>query len=667
MRLQWTKNKNRRIWAFLWAAMVAAVSLTAWGGLPAGHPMTTDAMRIFCPAFFLVVLLALLIEAGEVPRALARAGRVLGALFSVFVLLCATEMLSGIDLIGLIGRNIRAGGLGLGIVLVLVALFFACTGSLGGAIRWTTVLCALFGYVSHFVWQLRGSTFIAQDIFGASTALEVMPSYTLSVTGAELGPLVLFVGVWLLAGRLRLPRRPGGAARWIARGAALALSAVCLFVLITSEDLYESLGLSPDRWDQSLSSAQNGSVVNFFSGIPDTFVKAPTGYSHETVDGIARMYPSQGVSHADRRPDVILIMGESWADLTGNGAVETNIPVTPFLDSLKDDERALYRKLIVSGLKGGTSLSEFQVFTGTNAMHGIHLAPFQFLVNEPIANVVHSFKQLGYDTTAMHTGNLTAWNRDNAFPVLGFDTFLGRADIEQPDSKMLRNYLSDEAMYQRALSILDRADEPQFLYLCTIQTHGDYDTDTYESPIKITSPAGDHPLIEQYLGLMHESDRDLAAFIRALSGRERPTVVLGYGDHAPKVDDTFWREVIAPQNEAFGGVNVADYETFFFVWANEPLPGAVLDAPPYISLQYLNVYLTESAGLPMTGYQQFLKAGHDRFPVAARIGAMDAHGQYIPYDQAVDSTLYAEQAIMQYNLLYDRDHAPDDFFALAEP
>lgn len=667
VQVRLTKAIVRKIAAVTWLLGPILLYVVFPGALRNSLADLAGGLQYTVPVFFVLALFVLLLDVEVQSKVLRAATKVFLFCLCIFMLLYAIELLSGVSLGNLLRYNTKAVGLACLILAAVAGLGFALTGSIPWALRITTIFSALFGYISYFVLQFRGTTFVVQDIFSADTALLVLSSYRFLFTQEIAESLLVFCSVLIIASKIKAARMDVSL-RGIVRIGVLALSLVYFGLLIFSQGFYDRFWLRPNYWNQKISSAENGSLINFFSGIPGSFPWKPDEYSLDTVDDIADKYTSDSVADAQIRPDVILIMGESWADMVPEGYSATNMSVTPFLDSLKASDDAVVGDLVVSSVGGGTSQSEFQAFTGTNAVYGIRQAPFQFNVTSSLPSIIKSFQALGYETTAMHTGEATAWGRDKAFPVLGFDTFLDSTGIAQPGSKKLRYYLSDEAMYQKALSILDASDAPQFIYCITIQTHGGYDYEYYESPISITSPAGEYPQTEQYLGLMHESDQDLKAFISALAARERPTLVMGYGDHLPNVEAAYKEAVFGPINqEAFEGMNVMDYMTFYFLWANYPLPEAVKEPPPYLGLHTLGAYLMEGAELPLTGFQKYLLDNAQRFPVTSVIGYVDSQGGYIPIDIARDSSLFTKQAIMQYNMLYDQNHFPEDFYFLSTP
>ncbi|CAK7030153.1 MAG: hypothetical protein DELT_02750 [Desulfovibrio sp.] len=661
-----TTNTTRRIAAGVWLLVAASLFLAFPGAL---HIALAGPLAYILPIFAVLAFGCLLFNLPEGPFAAAIIFKTLLLALCIFLLLYLTEITAKGKPGSFFGQGAGSFLFGIAILASLLAAAFALLGRISWALRLTACVVLIYSLVGYFTQQFRGTPFIPQDMFSAGTALAVLPGYTLTFTQPLAEATLIFLSVIILAAQLSAPpalqmllRRPPFKPVWGVRGVALAASVA--FVMLTVTNSFMNKHFRPDFWNQNNSAKSHGGLVNFVANIPGSFFLPPAGYSLDAVNAIAARYTSAAVDTTTVRPDVILIMGESWGDITPPSLVRTNKPVIPFLSGFTNRPDGIYRGLIASTYGGGTSRSEFEVFTGANVRYGLHQVPFQLSVKKPIPNMVESFKALGYETTALHTGEAGAWGRDKAFPLMGFDRFLAKKDLQRPGSRMIRNTLADELLYTKALNILETAEEPQFIYLITLQTHGGFTQPGYTSPISIEKPAGNFPKTEQFLGLLHESDKDMAAFITALEKRERPTVVIAYGDHLPLVDDDYIWKTVKRANPFKDNGRMQDFLTFFVVWANYPLPEEVKAIPQNLSISYLNPYTMLAAGQPLTGYQKFLLDGAKRFPVTSAVGFIDAKGRFIPEQDALNTSISREQAIMHYNLVEDRKNIPQNFFRL---
>jgi hypothetical protein len=626
---------------------------------------TPIAAALLLPLFLLCVIASLLFDfsaRSKAVRVVIKTAALLGCLLVIFY---ASEVLISRHFWALLSTNLGAFCYGYGITLAFCAVFFALIGSVPWGVRATAILVALYGFTNYFCILFRGSPFIPQDIFGLATAADVASSYTPSFTKEVYEALLALVAVFCIAPRLKYARLPG-TRQWLARAGAV-LCALVFFVATVSKPFIIAMEYEPFYFEQWQSAELNGNIVNFLANIADSSMQPPKGYSPEAVAEIAERYFSDSVDDVTVKPDVVVILGESWANIVPEGRAETSEPVMPFVASLQGRQDTATGNLIVSSKGGGTSRQEYQFFTGANDEYGLHTAPFLFLVDRQLPNIVHSFKALDYQTVALHTGTPTAWNRDTALPLMGFDSFLSEDALEYEGAPTLRGHLRDSVLYSKALEMLDEAaaeDEPSFLYAISIHTHGGYGDEDYESTINIVEPERSYAQTEQYLSVLHEADADLKDFIEALEGRERPTLVLFFGDHLPNFNNSYDEDVLVGSDPFW------KYKTIYGLWANYELPetafDSVSDDSSYLSLSYLNLYLMQSAGLPLTGYQKFLLEGAEAYPVASIVGFMEPGGTVIPVDEARESSVYKEQAIMQYNFVYDRSILSREFFFLRE-
>ena len=656
LKITLTKSKARFFAgvAFTLGCVVLLVLFPQSGGmlydrapLPAG---------LFFPLFLLGVLISLFVDFSTKSKAVVRLVKIVALLLCFLVILYLSEILGSRHLWPLPAANPLAFLYGLGIIAAIWAFIFALGGSASWSLRITTLVVLLYGLANHITLTFRGTPFIPQDVFGLGTAGDVASSYSFVFTYELAAALMATAGIFLVAPRLKSFSLKNGP-KWLLRVAALVAS-IAFFALTVTKPFIVSLNLEPFYFEQWQSAQRNGSLVNFVANIADAGSEAPEGYTRETAADIAARYTSDSAQIATVKPDVIVILGESWADITPAGRVSTNQPVMPFISSFQERDDTSYGYVIVSSKGGGTSRQEFQFLTGANDVYGLHTAPFLFLVDEQLPSIVSSFNLLDYRTVALHPGAAGAWNRNTALPAMGFDDFYTAPDLWSQNAPTLRTYLRDSVMYDKTLELLDNADEPMFIYAITLQTHGGYAHDDFTSTIHITQPQGSYKQTEQFLTLLNESDKDFEAFIAALADRERPTLVLFFGDHLPNFENSYYDDVFD------GSDPIWRYQAIYGAWANYDLPELSFADNTPISLSYLNLYLMQAAGLPLTGYQKFLIEGAEEYPVSSIVGFRRADGSSLTVDEARQTQVFKQQAIMQYSFVYDRAYIPEEFFFL---
>ncbi len=106
-------------------------------------------------------------------------------------------------------------------------------------------------------------------------------------------------------------------------------------------------------------------------------------------------------------------------------------------------DNAVRGKAYTSVFGAGTSASEFEFLTGNSmAFLPSGSIPYQQYVLEPTYSLASLLKEQGYSTLAFHPGTRTSWQRDLAYPLLGFDSFKCGDDMNVPQT-MEHGYVSE--------------------------------------------------------------------------------------------------------------------------------------------------------------------------------------------------------------------------------
>lgn len=654
MNFRLTSDRRRIIVAAVYAAVCALCAAFMPGMLDFG----VDAwmLTLISIAISVICVLSLLFDTVMTSKPFGIIIKTFAAALCLMVLFIEAESLSSVSVTKLLGNNFGAFLVGYLLIAALYGVFYAFFRRVSIALKITTCLIALFAAVNYYLLLTRGSPLVPLDIAGAGTGLPLAKNYDLSITPRLARSLLTYAAIFLISPRLNYLRTDTQGFKLVRIGCFIL--SVGLIAFFTSS-YTTPLTLDPSLFDQAASAQKNGSIVNFVSNLAHMKIDQPEGYSYRLAYSIASGYPSDSVSDAGVLPDIVLVLGESWADITG-GVATTSEGVMPFMDSLGYDEFSARGKLVVSTIGGGTSVSELQVLALVSNLFGINADPLEYHVSEHLPSIVSQLGSLGYETTALHTGTRQSWSRDAAFPNLGFGHFYGGDELVSEGSPMLRFYPSDKLLYDGVLETLSgESAAPQFVYAITLQTHGGYSDEDFIGDVSIISPDGDYPRAEQYLSLMRRSDEDFESFISGLEGRSRPTIVLAFGDHQPGVEAEFSKAVS-------DGSDLSLYTTFYVLWANFELPVEVRSVPDTISINYLSTVLMQAASLPLTGYEKLLINARQILPIASTGMTVTSDGLVKTGEDMKNSATYRYLSVLQYNLLFDREHYPVNFYELSK-
>jgi phosphoglycerol transferase MdoB-like AlkP superfamily enzyme len=236
------------------------------------------------------------------------------------------------------------------------------------------------------------------------------------------------------------------------------------------------------------------------------------------------------------RPDIVVVQSESFFDPRILHGYEHG-DLTPNLDRLaaQGDSGPLH----VPTFGGGTIRTEFEVLTGLSLRYFDDLQfPYLQLTNKVVPGMVRTLRAHGYTTLAIHGNDSAFWNRNTAFKAIGFDRFVAQNDFPRP-AVLDGQYMADRAMTDQIMTQLKHAGPPQLVFAISIEAHGPYDVEPADAAARdaIPVPPGvegdDRRELQNYLYHLRHADQELGRLAGLLARRERPTLLLFYGDHLP--------------------------------------------------------------------------------------------------------------------------------------
>ena len=511
------------------------------------------------------------------------------------------------------------------------------------------IVMFLLALVNGLVWQFRGKELLFSDLMAVGTAAKVVGEYSAVLTMR----MVIGLSLWTLVmlAQFSIPHFPTGAKKRTRCAAAV------LEVILAAAVLLGVGRMSIWSWE-TYGTVKNGLYMNFLISIRDSFISEPEGYSEAAIAQLESDYPAV---ENQRTPNVIVIMNESFADFSVLGSeLSTNIPVTPYFDSLQENTIRGYA--LTPALGGSTCNAEFEFLTGhTMAYLPSGSNPYQQYVEDEVFSLAWLTQQYGYETFATHPMPATGWSRDKVYPRLGFQDFSFIDDY--PQQQMVRNRVSDQEMYEQILDVLKSRDSSLFLFGVTMQNHGGYawSGENYTKTIDLVGYDGKYPDAEQYLSLIHESDKALEYLLTELEAYPEDTLVVFFGDHFPKTENGLFEEIHG------GSLKTLDEQLLirtipFIIWANYDIPEQTVERT---SLNYLGRYMLEAAGMELPPYYQFLKEMEAVIPAVNHTGYYSKEqGKYITLAEASgqEKEWLDRYAVLQYNDLFDEENRSEQFF-----
>ena len=494
--------------------------------------------------------------------------------------------------------------------------------------RWTFYLShtlfVIIAFADYFVYEFRQNEITYGDLTTIGTGLSVAKNYRFALHDRGAIALMLTVLLFMLVWRLRPVFRMKVLRHLLLRAAAVAAGVM----LVQYLDAH-AMRLATQTWEKK-GTYKNGFVLNFILGIQDSMVSVPGGYSAEAMEALESGYTKEEETvrpaglKKGQKPVIITIMNESFSDLRLIGNLTTNEEVTPFIDSLEENTLRGYALASVFGAK--TPNSEWEYLSGGSMafLPSGSVVYQQYLENEP-TTIVSTLKNEGYTTVAMHPYFSTGWRRNIVYPRMGFDEMHFMDDGYFDESRIMRDYITDEELYDKIIARFEARGEDENLYILgvTMQNHGGF-KDEYENftnDIHYTDAMGNtYADADQYLSLIHQSDIAMEKLIDYFSSVDVPVEIVFFGDHLPSLSSSFFRSL---NGKGVSGLTLSQLEDLFtvpfFIWTNYDTEEERIERT---SLNFLSTLTLERAGIPLPPLNRYLRDLMEEIP------AMNSRGYY---------------------------------------
>lgn len=541
-------------------------------------------------------------------------------------------------------------------VLAVYLLNLCITARVNLAIIISHTFFMVLGFVNYFVYLFRDNEFTFADLRSIGTGLSVASNYNLVLHDRGWHVIILSILFFLVLRLVPVSFKKLIYVRLLSGHCAIL---VCILVALNSYKV------NTETWEQK-GTYLNGYVLNFVLSARDSFVSPPEGY---LVDLIRELEENYGTVKANalgeqlqEKPTVIVIMNESFADLSVIGEMETNEPLTPFMDSLEENTIKGYALASVFGAK--TPNSEWEFLTGSSmAFLPSGSVVYQQYISDTPTSMVSTLKNEGYTCVAMHPYYETGWSRNLIYPSLGFDEMYFLDNFEQ--SELIRKYVSDRELYKKIIERYESRGRNEELFVMSIsmQNHGGYTT-TYENFEENYYKTGrSYTDANQYFSLIRESDEALAELITYFSKVDEPVEIIFFGDHQPSLNKKFYQLM---NGKGLSGLTLAELEALytvpFFIWTNYDTPEEVVEIT---SLNFLSTMALERGGINLPPYHQFMSELMEVVPAINSRGYYSLEKQrYMHVEDALGEELLwiSKYEILQYNGLFDRKNISNVFF-----
>lgn len=502
-------------------------------------------------------------------------------------------------------------------------LFGACRLLLGRR-QWAATaamaLSFIVGLINHYVLRFRGRILFPADVSAWKTAANVADGFDFGLDYYMRQAIIILIAYLFLVWVCQRQKKRDRMTKRLAAG--LLIFGVGYSFAFFGTDMLPALGIYTQQW----STRANGFLLNFTVALRYSRVERPDDYSHDRVLELSQQYPAVAGDDSVQRPvNLVVIMNESFGDLTVFEELEVSEDPTPFLHAMEENTIKGLMYAPVTG--GGTASVEFEYLTGFSTMfQPPHTVGYQLYVEDGMPALSALALSEGYRTSAFHPYKSSGWNRPLVYKYMNFQEQFYQEDVDDPF--MIRRYISDHSSYEKVFEITQAAQgQPAFVFNVTMQNHSGFAQGwrNLDRVIEVGEALDTaDPNAEQFFALMRESDKAIEHLISHYSRVEEPTMVVFFGDHQPSLKNAFYEELYGKKlSERTTEEVLQQYAVPFFIWANYDIEER---QNVIISPNYLGVLTAQTAGLPLTGYMNFLAQMYEEIPAITPVGMITKDG-----------------------------------------
>jgi hypothetical protein len=516
------------------------------------------------------------------------------------------------------------------------ALVFAITRRAAAALLLVSPLYAVFCLACLLKIEYLHSSVQPLDLINLPEFLPLFPSF-FGVAGVA--ATVIGFGLWiyaLVATRRLEPTRMSARRRWSVGTLSLAVLVAVPTLFQVSETKPQAKAIivrlgAPDEQHRELARL-HGFLVSFLSQLPAAAVSPPSHYSAATIAKILSRYPPPATPLVPAsRVNLIVYLVESLVDPEDLGLRYTSDPIPKM--------RALMR----TGVSGhafvperfsGSANTEFELLTGmSRSFLPEGSVPYRQYVRHPLPSLPRLLRGLGYATIAIQADPKYWYDRDRAYPLMGFERAVWLRSGPGVERAPRGAWVSDQELV-RSIIETSREGRPFFAFAFPSSTHSPYNFGAFAgSDLDVVGlPQPEAGELKEYINALRVADQAIGALAEYFRGRPEPTIIVVLGDHLPPLSERalrpfFSRLAALPEAEQAWRMRRVP----LLVWSNRPLPPEAAE----LSTSLLPSYLLEKMGVPASGLFAVTDDVRRKLPVLpahAAAGGADVSEQAIVED-----------------------------------
>lgn len=539
----------------------------------------------------------------------------------------------------------------------------------------------LFGTVTYFKLTMRGEPFLPWDLSQIQDLMDINGSVSYEIPPCIIITAILCILLIVFACFIKIPNWKHSKkvliGRLISIGCSLAIFFLIIFGVFLSKPGSLALGIQENPFGQSKYYLRHGVITAFGTNarmlkvsVPDDYSKAKvleiTEETEKTIpsDFLIKESYAANTENVVKQPNIIYLQAEAFWDPSELPYVEFDRVITPNLTRLSKEGAS--GRVFSPSYGGGTCDVEFEALTGfsmENLPSGSK--PYQQYITKNTFSIAQYLRTQGYDTVGIHAYGAKFWNRNTAYPRLGFNDFISSDDTWNPRG-IRRGFISDDSFVKRIIQEYEERTvdgQPVFIHSVSMQNHSTYEAGRYPKGEEVTVLDAPKELSEKaieslqdYATGISEMDAALGTLTDYLSSIDEPTILVFWGDHLNNITSNYSIYESNGLIEPGEITNPYLFQTPLLIWSN--YSDAEIDLG-VVSSYYLSPLTMDMYGIEKPLFFEYLT---EQYPIY--------HGRSRGYVSNPDGTIsdemtenqqewFNKHAVLQYDYLFGQNLLDD--------
>lgn len=367
-------------------------------------------------------------------------------------------------------------------------------------------------------------------------------------------------------------------------------------------------------------------------------VNPPENYSYDSIKKLLSISSTTTTSESISKsfPNVVFIMSESFSDFRVFNSLNIDDSIYSNFDAVGAE--GYIGNCIVPTFGGYTTRTEFELLTGlpTYAINTPSV-PQNLLKKQEIIDTFPSyFKSLGYNTAYIHPFSKTFYDRDTLYTEYGFDN-LYFDDNMTVETENFRRYVSDKSVFNQIKDVLQKNENPSYIFATTMQNHQPYYGETAEGEDQLS----------YYLEGVKRTSYELREFTNWLKEFNEDVLLVFVGDHFP---------FFTPDDNVYNRLGISDdnanliYNQKYILWNN--YDSSILNRDiNTISAFYIPYIVTDLINSKNTDFIKTMKNIMNEYPLySPSIQSSDSRNEIldlITYDKVIGENYSSDRYILK--------------------